>query len=155
MSLISAGRASVLAGPPTLFYRLLDELDRADWDVSSLRVAICGAAAVPAALITRLVERVGLERMINAYGLMEGTVVSMTRAGDPIEVIAATTGRPVPGIEVRIVDDYGLEVAAGERGEILQRGYGVMRGYWGESGRDRRGRGSGRLAAHGRHRHAR
>ncbi|MCA2182215.1 AMP-binding protein [Nonomuraea glycinis] len=130
MSLISAGRASVLAGPPTLFYRLLDELDRGEWDVSSLRVAICGAAAVPPALITRLVERVGLERMINAYGLMEGTVVSMTRAGDPVEVIASTTGRPVPGIEVRIVDDCGLEVAAGKRGEILQRGYGVMRGYW-------------------------
>ncbi|MEU7746391.1 AMP-binding protein [Nonomuraea sp. NPDC049158] len=135
MSLISAGRVSILAGPPTLFHRLLDELDRADWDVSSLRVAICGAAAVPAALITRLVERVGLERMINAYGLMEGTVVSMTRAGDPIEVIAATTGRAVPGIEVRIVDDDGKEVAAGERGEILQRGYGVMRGYWDEPGR--------------------
>ncbi|WP_336211225.1 AMP-binding protein [Nonomuraea sp. LPB2021202275-12-8] len=132
MSLISAGRASILAGPPTLFYRLLDELDRGEWDVSSLRVAICGAAAVPPALINRLVERVGLERMINAYGLMEGTVVSMTRAGDPVEVIASTTGRPVPGIEVRIVDDHGEQVATGERGEILQRGYGVMRGYWGE-----------------------
>ncbi|MEV5895428.1 AMP-binding protein [Nonomuraea fuscirosea] len=135
MSLISSQRVTVLAGPPTLFHRVLDELDRGSWDVSSLRVAICGAAAVPASLITRLVERVGLERMINAYGLMEGTVVSMTRAGDPIEVVAATTGRPVPGIEVKIVDDDGKEVAAGERGEILQRGYGVMRGYWDEPGR--------------------
>ncbi len=130
MSLVSSGRASVLAGPPTLFHRLLDELDRGEWDVSSLRVAICGAAAVPPALITRLVERVGLERVINAYGLMEGTVVSMTRAGDPVEVIASTAGRPVPGIEVRIVGEDGEPVAAGERGEILQRGYGVMRGYW-------------------------
>ncbi|MGP3928496.1 AMP-binding protein [Nonomuraea sp. KM88] len=135
MSLISSERASVLAGPPTLFHRLLDELDRGSWDVSSLRVAICGAAAVPSALITRMVERVGLERMINAYGLMEGTVVSMTRAGDPIDVIANTTGRPVPGIEVKIVDDDGEEVAPGERGEILQRGYGVMRGYWNEPAR--------------------
>lgn len=132
MSLVSSGRISILAGPPTLFYRLLDELDQRDWDVSSLRVAICGAAAVPAPLITRLVERVGLERMINAYGLMEGTVVSMTRAEDPIEVIASSTGRVVPGIEVKIVDLAGKEVPAGERGEILQRGYGVMRGYWGE-----------------------
>ncbi|GAA2866987.1 FadD3 family acyl-CoA ligase [Nonomuraea rubra] len=135
MSLISEERVTVLAGPPTLFHRLLDELDRGAWDVSSLRVAICGAAAVPAGLITRLVEQVGLERMINAYGLMEGTVVSMTRAGDPIDVIANTTGRPVPGIEVKVVDDDGKQVAAGERGEILQRGYGVMRGYWGEPAR--------------------
>ncbi|MFI6498607.1 AMP-binding protein [Nonomuraea typhae] len=132
MALVESGKVSILAGPPTLFYRLLDELDQRDRDVSSLRVAICGAAAVPATLITRLVERVGLERMINAYGLMEGTVVSMTRAGDPIEVIASSTGRVVPGIEVKIVDLEGEEVPAGERGEILQRGYGVMRGYWGE-----------------------
>ncbi|NUP01606.1 MAG: AMP-binding protein [Nonomuraea sp.] len=135
MSLISAEKVTILAGPPTLFARILDELDREDWDVSSLRVAICGAASVPAALITRLVERVGLERMINAYGLMEGTVVSMTRAGDPIDVIANTTGRPVPGIEVKVVDDDGEEVPRGRRGEILQRGYGVMRGYWDEPAR--------------------
>ncbi|GAA2210122.1 FadD3 family acyl-CoA ligase [Nonomuraea monospora] len=132
MSLISEERVTVLAGPPTLFHRMLDELDRGSWDVSSLRVAICGAAAVPASLIRRLVEQAGLQRMINAYGLMEGTVVSMTRAGDPIEVIANTTGRPVPGIEVAVVDDDGKPVAPGERGEILQRGYGVMRGYWDE-----------------------
>ncbi|MFI6539721.1 AMP-binding protein [Nonomuraea sp. NPDC050547] len=135
MALVESGKVSILAGPPTLFARLLDELDRRDWDVSSLRVAICGAASVPAPLITRLVERVGLERVINAYGLMEGTVVSMTRAGDPIEVIATTTGRAVPGIEVKIVDLGGEEVPPGERGEVLQRGYGVMRGYWGEPGR--------------------
>ncbi|MGW4406021.1 AMP-binding protein [Nonomuraea sp. NPDC004702] len=135
MSLISSEKVTILAGPPTLFARILDELDRADWDVSSLRVAICGAASVPATLITRLAERVGLERMINAYGLMEGTVVSMTRAGDPIDVIANTTGRAVPGIEIKIVDDDGKEVAPGRRGEILQRGYGVMRGYWDEPAR--------------------
>ncbi|MFG1702266.1 AMP-binding protein [Nonomuraea sp. M3C6] len=135
MSLISSERITVLAGPPTLFHRLLDELDRGSWDVSSLRVAICGAAAVPSALINRLVERVGLERMINAYGLMEGTVVSMTRAGDPIVVIANTTGRAVPGIEVKVVDDDGKQVPPGARGEILQRGYGVMRGYWDDPAR--------------------
>lgn len=135
MSLIESGKISILAGPPPLFHRLLDELDQRDWDVSSLRVAICGAAAVPAALITRLVDRVGLDRMINAYGLMEGTVVTMTRADDPVEVIAATAGSPVPGIEVKIVDLHGKEVPQGERGEILQRGYGVMRGYWNEPDR--------------------
>ncbi|MEV7965057.1 AMP-binding protein [Sphaerisporangium sp. NPDC088356] len=130
--LVQDGRITILAGAPTLFHRLLDEVDIAG---HSVRVAICGAAAVPAELIRRLLREAGLERVINAYGLMEGTVVSMTRAGDPVEVIAASTGRPVPGIEVKIVDDDGKQVAAGERGEILQRGYGVMRGYWGEPGK--------------------
>jgi acyl-CoA synthetase (AMP-forming)/AMP-acid ligase II len=93
-------------------------------------VAICGAAAVPPELIRRLVDRVGLDRMINAYGLMEGTVVSMTRPGDPVEVIASSTGRAVPGVTLRIVDDDGKDLPPGERGEILVGGYGVMRGYW-------------------------
>jgi acyl-CoA synthetase (AMP-forming)/AMP-acid ligase II len=130
MDLIERNRISVLAGPPTLFHRILDELATAGRDVSSLRVAICGAAAVPPELIRRLLDRVGLERMINAYGLMEGTVVSMTRAEDPVEVIAGSTGRAVPGVSLRIVDDDGRDLPRGERGEILVGGYGVMPGYW-------------------------
>ncbi|WP_222721166.1 AMP-binding protein [Actinomadura sp. HBU206391] len=130
MDLIEQDRISVLAGPPTLFHRILDELATAGRDVSSLRVAICGAAAVPPELIRRLLDRVGLERMINAYGLMEGTVVSMTRAEDPVEVIAGSTGRAVPGVSLRIVGDDGRDLPRGERGEILVGGYGVMSGYW-------------------------
>lgn len=130
MSMIERDRISILAGPPNLFYRILDEMAAGTADLSSLRVAICGAAAVPPELIRRLLDKVGLERMINAYGLMEGTVVSMTRAEDPVEVIAGSTGRPVPGVSVRVVDDEGKDLPAGERGEILVGGYGVMRGYW-------------------------
>ncbi|WP_433326454.1 AMP-binding protein [Spirillospora sp. CA-294931] len=128
LDLIERERVSVLAGAPPLFFTILDGL--AGRDVSSLRVLICGAAAVPPDLVRRLVERVGLERMINAYGLMEGTVVSMTRPGDPVEVIAGSTGRPVPGVAVRIAGDDGKDVPPGERGEILVGGHGVMRGYW-------------------------
>ncbi|KAB2341758.1 AMP-binding protein [Actinomadura rudentiformis] len=128
MDLIERNRISVLAGAPPMFFKILDELDGRD--VSSLRVLICGAAAVPPELIRRLVDRVGIERMINAYGLMEGTVVSMTRPEDPVEVIAGSTGRAVPGVSVRIVDDEGKDLPAGEAGEILVGGYGVMRGYW-------------------------
>jgi acyl-CoA synthetase (AMP-forming)/AMP-acid ligase II len=130
IALIERERVSVLAGPPALFHRLLDSLDEGKRDISSLRVAICGAAAVPPELIRRLLTQAGVERMINAYGLIEGTVVSMTRAGDPVEVIATTAGRAVPGVSIKIVDDGGKEVPAGERGEILVGGYGVMRGYW-------------------------
>ncbi|MFC5181027.1 AMP-binding protein [Actinomadura harenae] len=128
LDLIEENRVSVLAGAPPMFFKILDELDGRD--VSSLRVLICGAAAVPPELIRRLVDRVGIERMINAYGLMEGTVVSMTRPDDPVEVIAGSTGRPVPGVSVRVVNDDGDDLPSGSPGEILVGGYGVMRGYW-------------------------
>ena len=139
MDLIERERVSILAGAPAMFFKILEEVDGRPSrettappkrDVSSLRVLICGAAAVPADLIHRLHDRLGLERMINAYGLMEGTVVSMTRAEDPVSVIADSTGRAVPGVSVRVVNDEGKDLPTGERGEILVGGYGVMRGYW-------------------------
>jgi acyl-CoA synthetase (AMP-forming)/AMP-acid ligase II len=138
MDLIERDRVSILAGAPAMFFKILEELDGRpaegaaprSRDVSALRVLICGAAAVPPELIRNLVDRIGLERMINAYGLMEGTVVSMTRPQDPVEVIAGSTGRAVPGVTVRVVDDGGKDLPPGERGEILVGGHGVMRGYW-------------------------
>src|SRR5205807_3200916 len=133
LDLIENERVSILAGAPAMFFKILEGVDGRD--VSSLRVLICGAAAVPADLIHRLHDRLGIERMINAYGLMEGTVVSMTRAGDPVSVIASSTGRAVPGVSLRVVDDAGKDLPTGERGEILVGGYGVMRGYWRDPGK--------------------
>ena len=124
LALIERERLSVLAGPPTLFARLLERPDLAAHDTSSLRVAIVGAASVPTELVHRM--RRHFARVINAYGLIEGTVVSMTRETDPPDVIATTAGSPMPGVEVRIDRDP----EPGERGEVLIRGYGVMRGYW-------------------------
>jgi HIP---CoA ligase len=68
--------------------------------------------------------------VVTGYGLTETTgTVSMCRFDDPPEVIAQTVGRPLPGVEVRVVDDRGADVAPGEPGEILVRGYNVMTGY--------------------------
>jgi acyl-CoA synthetase (AMP-forming)/AMP-acid ligase II len=72
----------------------------------------------------------GLELVVTAYGLTEATgVCTMTRAGDPVAVVAETSGRPIPGVDVQIVDASGEPLAAGERGEIAVRGIGMMRGY--------------------------
>jgi acyl-CoA synthetase (AMP-forming)/AMP-acid ligase II len=130
LELIESDRVSILAGPPALFARLLSRDDLARHDISSLRVAVVGAASVPTELVRRMLDVLGLERVVNAYGLMEGSFVTATRAGDPVEIVASTAGRPAPGMEVRIADDDGHPRPAGERGEILVRGYGVMLGYW-------------------------
>lgn len=128
--LIEDKRLTVLAGPPSLFARMMSRPDFAERDLSSLRVAVVGAAAVPTDLVRAMHTRIGFEQVVNAYGLIEGSVVTMTRAEDPAEVIANTVGRPMPGVEIRIVDDNEKPLPTGERGEILVRGYGVMQGYW-------------------------
>ena len=127
---IARERISVISGPPTLFATLMNLEGFDPRAVASLRLAFVGAAAVPPELIQAMRRRMGIERVCNAYGLIEACVVSMTRADDPPEVIATTTGRAMPGVEVRIVGRDGAELPDGEPGEVWARSQGVMRGYW-------------------------
>ncbi|MFQ6199947.1 FadD3 family acyl-CoA ligase [Streptomyces sp. NPDC000405] len=128
---IAAERITVLPGPPTLHQSLLDHPDRAAYDLSSLRVVVTGAAMVPRRLIDRLRGELGIATVLTAYGMSEATgVVTMCRRGDPPEVVAGTSGRAVPGTEVKVAGPDGRARAAGVPGEILVRGPQVMSGYF-------------------------
>ncbi len=121
---------TVLPGPPTLFQSLLAD-PNADAELSSLRLVVTGAALVPVELVEALRDRLGVETVLTAYGLTEATgVVTMCRAGDSPELIASTSGRAIPDVEVRIVDPSGMEVERGLPGELIVRGYNVMQGYF-------------------------
>ncbi|MFF3913130.1 FadD3 family acyl-CoA ligase [Streptomyces sp. NPDC001852] len=128
---IAAERISVLPGPPTLHQSLLDHPTRDAHDLSALRLVVTGAAVVPLRLVERLRGELGVETVLTAYGLSEASgIVTMCRRGDAPSVIASTSGRPIPGTEVRLVDATGEPVRPGEAGEILVRGFNVMRGYY-------------------------
>jgi acyl-CoA synthetase (AMP-forming)/AMP-acid ligase II len=123
-------RISCLPGPPALFQTILarDDLDR--FDLSSLRLSVTGAAAIPVSMIVEMRERLGFETVVTGYGLTEACgIATMCRHDDDAETIATTSGRAIPGVEVRCVDDEGREVPRGEPGEIVVRGYNVMLGY--------------------------
>jgi acyl-CoA synthetase (AMP-forming)/AMP-acid ligase II len=128
---VAAERITMLPGPPTLYQSILDHPRRASYDLSSLRLAVTGAAAVPVELILRMRSELTFATVLTAYGLTESTgVVTMCRRGDDPDVISHTSGRAIPGIEVRIVDDLGGERPRGEPGEIVVRGYTVVSGYF-------------------------
>jgi acyl-CoA synthetase (AMP-forming)/AMP-acid ligase II len=131
---IARERISVLPGPPTLYQSILAHPDRAAADLSALRLAVTGAAAIPVELVHRMRGELGFETVITGYGLTECCgIVTMCRFDDDPETIATTSGRAIPGIEVRCVDEKGVEVARGEPGEVVVRGYNVMRGYFEEA----------------------
>ena len=130
LEIIAREKISIISGPPTLFATLMNLPDFDPDALESLRVAFVGAANVPTEIIHRMRERMGIERVCNAYGLIETCVISMTRADDPLEIVSTTTGRPLPGVEVRIVDPEGAELGAEAPGEIEVRGDGIMSGYW-------------------------
>jgi acyl-CoA synthetase (AMP-forming)/AMP-acid ligase II len=130
MQRVQDERITVLPGPPTIYQTLLEHPRRADFDLSSLKLAVTGAASIPAVLIGRMFGELGFDRVITAYGITETTgVVTMCRPGDDNETIASTSGRVVPGVEIKIAPmDEGTRNDAAT-GEILVRGYNVMRGY--------------------------
>ncbi|NIH80817.1 AMP-binding protein [Amycolatopsis viridis] len=130
LELIQAERISVLPGPPTLFTSLLDHPRLHQYDTSSLRYSVAGAATVPRSLFRRMRDELGFDSVSQAYGLTEAVVVTQSRPGEDPEHLAETTGPPVEGMEVRIADPDGREVPAGEEGEVLIRGRNVMLGYF-------------------------
>ena len=126
---IEQDRISFIPGPPTIYQSLLAERSGNSRDFSSLRVAVTGAATVPPVLIERMQNELGFRTVITGYGMTECGNITMCRAGDPVDLIANTCGRAMPGLEVKCADDAGHEVPTGDQGEILVRGYGVMLGY--------------------------
>jgi acyl-CoA synthetase (AMP-forming)/AMP-acid ligase II len=121
---------TVLPGTPTLYQTMLEHPAFSAGDVKTLRLAVTGAANVPPALLTRIRDEMGFEHIVTGYGLTEScAIVSMCRYDDPMEVVASSAGHPLPGLEVRILGDAGQPLAAGEAGEVVVRGYTVMRGY--------------------------
>ena len=130
LGLIQSERITVLPGVPTVFTSLLNHPGLADYDTSSLRFAIAGAATAPETLFRDMVDVLGFQRVAQAYGLTECVVATMSRPGEDLEHAKQTTGPAVDGVEIRVVDASGQDVPVGEDGEVLLRGENVMLGYF-------------------------
>jgi acyl-CoA synthetase (AMP-forming)/AMP-acid ligase II len=129
---IAAEKVTILCGPPTLFQDLLDAPNRADYDLSTLRITMASATFVPPGLIRRMRDELGVGVTHSGYGLTEATsLVTTTIPGvDDVDDIMTTVGRAALDVEVRVVDDAGNDVPSETPGELWVRGYNVMRGYW-------------------------
>ncbi len=131
MDRVSAERITVLPGPPTVFQAMLEHPDRSRYDLSSLRLSVTGAATVPVEVVRRMRDDLKIATVVTGYGLTETTgTVSMCRHDDPPEVIATTVGKPLDGVEVRVVADDGSTVPTDSPGEIVVKGFNVMLGYF-------------------------
>jgi acyl-CoA synthetase (AMP-forming)/AMP-acid ligase II len=122
-------RITVLPGAPTVYQALLDAPGRDSYDLSSLRVAVTGAADIPVELIRRVRAELPFEIVVTGYGLTEAGTATATSPDDDPETVATTVGRARPGFELRIADADGNEVPTGEPGEVLLRGGSVMSHY--------------------------
>jgi acyl-CoA synthetase (AMP-forming)/AMP-acid ligase II len=129
LSLVETERITVLPGAPTVYRSILDHPERGKFDLRTLRVAVTGAADIPVSLIRELRAELPFQSILTGYGLTEAGTCTGSRPGDDAETIATTAGRAMPGLEIVVADAKGHEVARGDTGELLVRGYSVMQGY--------------------------
>ena len=127
LAAIARHGVTVFPGVATMFRRLLDAPALDPADLKSLRLAVSGAAPCPWDLAQEWRARTGV-RILRGYGMTELFRPISFRADDPVDVPDAI-GRPVPGVELRIVDDAGRPRPAGEAGELWIRSPAVMEGY--------------------------
>jgi acyl-CoA synthetase (AMP-forming)/AMP-acid ligase II len=134
MRRVDEERITMLPGAPAIYQTILDHPDLASYDLSTLRLAVTGAATVPVEMIRRMRDELTFRTIVTGYGLTESSgIATMCRHDDDLELIATTAGRAIPGVEVRVVDGDGKEVPRGEPGEVVIRGYNVMAGYFGDA----------------------
>ena len=127
---------------PTMLKRLMDQPTFKDYDLSSLQVITYGAAPMPLQVIKKAIAEFPGTRFINAFGQTE-TASTITMLPPDDHNISeddpefekklnrlSSIGKPLPDVEVRIVDEDGADVPQGETGEIVAKGQRLMKGYW-------------------------
>jgi fatty-acyl-CoA synthase len=135
---VEAERCTALHGVPTMFIAELDHPTFGCYDLSSLRTGIMAGAPCPVEVMKLVLERMHMRQVTIAYGMTETSPISFqSSVDDPVDRRVSTVGRIQPHVEVKIVDPSGRIVPRGTAGELLTRGYSVMRGYWGDQQRTR------------------
>jgi fatty-acyl-CoA synthase len=132
LTAVDQERCTALLGVPTMFIAELDHPDFEQYDTSSLRTGIMAGSPCPMEVMKKVVDVMGADEITIAYGQTESSpVITQTRTDDPLELRVSSVGRKLPDVEVRISSvETDEDCAPGEQGELLTRGYHVMRGYY-------------------------
>jgi long-chain acyl-CoA synthetase len=128
LGVLQRDRVTVFEGVPTMYVALLAAPDRGRYDVSALRLCVSGGAALPVEVMRGFEESFGC-MILEGYGLSETSPVASFNHPDRVRK-AGSIGTPIRGVEMRLIDEWGKDVPAGDVGEIAIRGHNVMKGYW-------------------------
>jgi fatty-acyl-CoA synthase len=138
LQVVSDEKCTALYGVPTMFMAELAHPHFDTFDFSSLRTGIMAGAPCPIEVMKKVQSRMNMRDVTIAYGMTETSPVSFqSNVDDPVEKRVSSVGRIHPHVEVKIVDENGATVPIGMHGELLTRGYSVMRGYWDDEAQTR------------------
>jgi len=129
LKLIEQESITVQQGVPTMFLKQLEVENLENYNLSSLRTGIVGASPIPPNKVKEIREKMGME-LNQSFGITEAVTVTSTTFEDDEDKILETLGRPIPGVELKIVNDKRETVPHGAVGEIAVRSFAVMKGYY-------------------------
>jgi fatty-acyl-CoA synthase len=132
LAAIEEERCTAIYGVPTMFIALLEHEDYPRRNLLSLRTGIMAGSPCPIETMKRVTHEMGAREITIGYGQTEASpLITQTRTDDPIELRVGTVGRPIPGVEAKIVDvETGEDLPDVQPGELCGRGHGVMIGYY-------------------------
>ena len=131
-------RCTALLGVPTMFIAELEHPRFREFDLSSLRTGMMAGSPCPIAVMRRVIAEMHMPQVTIGYGMTETSPVSFqTQPDDSLDRRVGTVGSVHPHVQVKIIDTQGRVTPRGVPGELLTRGYSVMRGYWGDPERTR------------------
>ncbi len=127
LEMVADEQASILIGPPTMWAALSQVEDAPPEALATVRLSVSGAAPIPDRVVRDAHTNLGID-IVEGYGLTEASpsVTLAAGTGAPIGSI----GRPIPGVEMRLIDSAGGDVYIGDPGEIIVRGANIFPGYW-------------------------
>lgn len=128
LNLIQQHKVTVIFGAPPMYTAWCATPGADQYDLSAVRLAISGAAPLPADVLREFRDIFNVE-IYEGYGLTE-TAPTLTSNRMTEKPRPGSIGKPLPGIELRIVDESGVDVELGDPGEIVVRGPNVFKGYW-------------------------
>jgi fatty-acyl-CoA synthase len=135
---VAKERCTALHGVPTMFIAELGHPRFGEFDLSSLRTGIMAGSPCPTAVMRQVVAEMHMPEVTICYGMTETSPVSFqSQPDDSLERRVGTVGRVHPYVQVKIIDAGGHVAQRGVAGELLTRGYSVMRGYWNDAERTR------------------
>ncbi|MDW4497277.1 benzoate-CoA ligase family protein [Sulfitobacter sp. D35] len=134
LSVIRDEQPTIFCGVPTLYAAMVAEMDRAGVPASSLRRCISAGEALPEDIGTRWHRHTGVH-ILDGVGSTEMLHIFLSNRAD--DVVYGTSGLPVPGYAVRLVNEAGDEVGDGEVGELLVNGASAAGGYWNQRAKSR------------------
>ncbi len=130
MQLIEAERINSAGGVPTIAWQILEHPRRAEYDLSSIESISYGGAPAASELVRRIKAAFPKSAPGTGWGMTETSATFTSTSAEDYELHPESCGLPLPVCDIRIADDFGNPLSAGEIGEVLARGPNVVRGYW-------------------------